>query len=54
MSKPGIIPYFSQIKIPQFPVFDKSSRIINNAENGGMAKKKIKSEDNSMVFEIRR
>jgi len=31
------IPHFRRIKNPQFPILEKSSRIVSNAENGGMA-----------------
>jgi len=31
------IPHFRRIKIPQFSILEKGSRIVSNAENGGMA-----------------
>ncbi|AKB58122.1 Serine acetyltransferase [Methanosarcina barkeri 227] len=30
------IPHFRRFEIPQFPILEKSSRIVDNAENGGM------------------
>jgi hypothetical protein len=30
------IPHFRRIKIPQFSILEKSSRIVDHAENGGM------------------
>lgn len=31
------IPHFRRIKNPQFSILEKGSRIVSNAENGGMA-----------------